>query len=237
MKKKLNAGFTLVELIVVIGIVAVLLGMIFYSPDGSDERKADYNTRSRLFFLQLQNIYTDYSINLENGLAIRDEYVLSDEVAVGTSDEEYVLIIAQTANTGGFSKVRSVKLKETELKKDGATSPLAISKMRDLINDFASAPTESEEKLKDDLTARLSDIDEGFYYALIDSKNRVRTVHFKRRNFSGGTDFANHLTFISDNYTSDGIVGTYSQDININIPTTGGSTAFPANSRMFGIEF
>lgn len=236
MKKKLNTGFTLVELIVVIGIVAVLLGMIFYSPDGSDERKADYNTRSRLFFLQLQNIYTDYNVNLENNLAIRDEYVLADEVALGAS-EEYVLIIAQAVNTGGFSKVKSVKIKETELKKDGATSPVAISKMQDLINNFASIPTDSEEKLKDDLSARLVDIDEGFYFALIDSKNRVRTVHFKRRNFSGGTDFANHLTFISDNYTSDGIVGTYSQDININIPTAGGSTSFPANSRLFGIEF
>lgn len=235
MKKKLNRGFTLVELIVVIGIISVLIAMVFYSPDGSDERKADYNTRSRLFFLQIQNIYSDYSLNLENGLAIPSEYVLSDVPVVGGS-EEYVLIIAQADRRGGFSQVKSIKIKETELKKDGATSPAAIGKMQSLINNFSSTPLPNENKLKDDLDARLSDINEGFYFALIDSKCRVRTVHFKLRNFNSGTDFASNLTFISDNYTADGIVGTYSQDININIPVSGGSTTFPTNGRVFGIE-
>ena len=201
-RNKSNKGFTLVELIVVLALMAIIMAMVFYQPNGSDERKADANAKCRLFFLQAQNVYADYDLDIKNGLSSASEYAVS-------VDDKRILIMAETdPKNGGFKKVKIEKVDTSDFG----------TKFKNLVKDFSTLSENStyEKRLKDDLSVRLPDVKEGFFYAIIDNKNRVETVHYKQRNFSV-SDFDNNLTFISDYYTPDGIVGTYSNNIEIGL--------------------
>jgi len=187
---------------VVLAIIGIVMTMVFYNPTGSDEKKYEYNSRSRLFFIQLQNVYSDYSLDVENGLAQGSQYALPEN-----DSKEYILIMAKADKKGGFSKVDTISADKSDLK----------NSFKILLNKFETdSESDSEKRLREDISVRFPDIDEGYFFALVDEKNRVEIVHYKL-NTMPTTDFNNNLNFIEDYYTSEGIVGTYSGDSNLGI--------------------
>lgn len=165
-------GFTLVELIVVIAIIAIMLAMVIPNLSIASEKEREYKEKARSFYSNVQEL-------------IIDDKLAGNALPGGTSGYNlvYVELLTQSTSTACEAKIYM-------------TSSTAVNSFSSadittkLIGDFKGL--DSSEITYADATGkfnefayslykilRLSDIDNNVYcYAIIDSKYRVETVYY-----------------------------------------------------------
>lgn len=184
--KKYNKGFTLIELLVVVAIIGIITAMIVPMVSNRGGRIDDANNRSRLFYIQLQNIYSDYK--LDN---IEDLYPDLDGII---PDVDYLYIIAEVDNSGNVVKVTArEEFSENLLNSDGSS--------------------EIEQRLLADINARYTDAQSGVYYGKIDSQSRVAITHWQQNKVES-IPAGGFITFTENGIADGRVTGTYSDGVN-----------------------
>ena len=178
-------GFTMVELIIVIAIIAVLAAMVFPLFSNDDAKRDTAEVYASDFYASLQYCMTryqktDYHINTEMAQAAADykadntknPYIVYDETkgqnvcAVPHSAIAAYNIYLEAYNDRGIKYVK-----------------LAYS-LQNLLNDTATTSDIAAERLlQDDLEDIVNDMGEGYYYAVINYDStfgnfKVLTAHY-----------------------------------------------------------
>ena len=219
-------GFTMVELIVVIAIIAVLAAMVFPLFSNDDAKRDTAEVYASDFYASLQYCMTryqktDYHINTEMAQAAADykaddtknPYIFYDETrgqnicAIPTATMTNYNIYIEAFNDRGIKYVKLAYSFENLLNDTATTSDIAIERL-----------------LQTDLEQIVNDMGVGYYYAVVNYDSefgnfKVLTAHYCEEKLPAITNvgtYKNDNLMIVDNAELDcGIIcGTCSSDRN-----------------------
>lgn len=227
---KHRKGFTIVELVVVVAIIAVLIAMIMGSLlDNNTEKFMAANANAEAFFTSTQLIMTKAQFT-------ETSYVVYDSADIkyikyengvnttynGTTENCYLFIEAK-ANGTGFEYV-SIKSTLKDL-------------MFEVESSCASSITALEKRLMTQYEGNLTDSYEGYFYAVIDSNFKVLCTHYsdyRLPEYSSETasEYATMLMYQGDGKIDGRIVGTCRDGV-----VLGASGEYAFNCSGMGSDF
>lgn len=179
MKKLLKKqGFTLVELIVVIAIMALLLAMLIPTLSNQQSLEQEVRENARAFYSNVQGLMVDEKLR---------ETVLNSGSA--TENSKYTLIYAEVTLSDTATAQTDVSVVF------GADITAIKSGTPAKIND-EDHPIEKLQEFAGSLNKLLSaSNNEGYYYAVVDDKYRVVYTYYSRK---VDLDSLKAATFVSD---------------------------------------
>lgn len=197
LKKLLSKkGFSLLELIVVLAIVGVLSAMIFATMSDKSGKIANANAHAKDIFLVTQNLMTSYEL-AEDQLV---KYGLTETKFIKYDATKHV----NSIDNGEFLfiEVACVGDKVTTVRIAGTLSELCREDKCITIVGNSTLET----KMRDDFTARVSNVNNGYYYVLVDSGFKVIATHYTE--FPYRYTVKNDLIFTSEGISNGVVTGT-----------------------------
>ena len=212
MRLRDKKGFTLVELVVVIGMIAVLAAIIFpmFSNSGKSQ---EASAKAKSFYFGVQKVIVQYRSESPE----KDSEFISyakDGATVTIGDGDYLYLTAKAEAGKGFTEIR---LSELPAPDDG--SPANTAQGYKALQTFAIIdPTSADHSLLDNLNTFSTDDDYGYYYALIDDKCRVAMTYWTgyneiadlSRSTPGSSAYSKVTVEVTDDYYVDEyVIGAY----------------------------
>lgn len=159
MKRLLNRkGFTMVELIVVVGMIAIMLGILIPILSTADARENEAKEYARSFYSNVQELMIDEKLaKTTEGTPLEGQYLLvcAHVTKNDTAYEDIEIYMSYASAPTGFSTL-------TEL--SGTTNA-------DPYEDFGEFVTSLRRML-------LGNDRDGYFYAVVDKKYRVVSAYF-----------------------------------------------------------
>lgn len=153
---KAKRGFTIVELIVVVGVIAALLAVVLPNIDTSRSKITEARSTARDFYSALQTMFTKYSLY---------------EAALNPALESEETYIKYTPSLGGNFPVNQDTYIEIAVKGGKVSYTLVGAADTDIFNTTTKADnSEFAKKLSSDVDGLIK-LREGYYYALVRFKS------------------------------------------------------------------
>ena len=208
-------GFTIIELIVVLGIIAVLSAIMLpmFANSGKPQEAA---AKAKSFYYAAQSVFIDYKASNTDSLVTEgyfkyqkgtEKYFAKD--ADGTKYATYLYVVAHAEPDKGFTSVElSVSSDTEEYSENGY----------DCLNPSYSAYVEQTSgELLDALNSYSTTDDYGYYYALVDSQCRVLVSYWSQDDINilsdagtgSGAFSKSKISFTSNDTIGSSIVGSY----------------------------
>ena len=212
MRLRDKKGFTLVELVVVIGMIAVLAAIIFpmFSNSGKSQ---EASAKAKSFYFGVQKVIVQYRSESTE----KDSEFISyakDGATVTIGDGDYLYLTAKAEAGKGFTEIR---LSELPAPDDG--SPANTAQGYKKLQTFAIIDaTSADHSLLDSFNTFTTEDDHGYYYALVDEKCKVIMTYWTgddeisemSRSTESSPVFSKSFIEPTDNYKVDGyILGAY----------------------------
>lgn len=199
MKKLLKKeGFTLVEMVVVIAIIAILLAMVIPNLSIASEKEREYKEKARSFYSNVQ------------------ELIIDEKLAKTPLDGAYTLVYVELKNQNSTTACEAKIYMSSSTAINSFTAADATA-ATNLIGDFKGLDLENEDEVDytdDDgkfnefayslyKILRLSDLENDVYcYAIIDDKYRVDSAYYSMYSISSiiGQQFKADARVSNDQY-------------------------------------
>lgn len=198
-------GFTMIELIVVIAIIAVLAAVILPGLNTDREKKNAADLRAMDFYSAVQHTFTKY---------MKYEGDLSISLKGADTDADELIHYVKDHN-GNFPKSEYTYV-EMYVEQGEAKHVHAANTLDDLLDkDDSDDPTDTETQLLKDIPALMDTAEDGYYFALIKYTNnstalekqaptvRVHSAYYMRHDLPNSIADEN-LTFSEDRRLGNG---------------------------------
>lgn len=170
LKKNRSKGFTMVELIVVLGIIGVLSAIILPMLVGSGKPQ-EANAKAKNFYHSTQNVFIEYKTDNPKDEAGFFSVEKNGATASAVFNHEYYFIAAEAKENEGFQKV-TVSVSKYNGTLNAEQSYKCMADTYDHIQEFTSGD------LLDAYNGFSTQDDRGYYYAIVDWQCRVVATYW-----------------------------------------------------------
>ena len=201
MKKLLNKkGFTLVELIVVLSLMAIMLAIVIPMLSTTDARKNEVREYARAFYSNVQELMIDEKL-AKNPLPCGDSGYVLVCAQVDENDSTYdgVKVWMSFASDPSAFTGNLQELADTDSTKDGVQlAGGTYQPFEEFVNSLRKLLLGNERT--------------GWYYAIVDSKYRVVSTYFVE---GAGSDFntVKNAAFDSENIIGETYAGAWPEEL------------------------
>lgn len=170
LNKNRRKGFTMVELIVVLGIIGVMTAIILPMVVGSGKPQ-EANAKAKNFYYATQNVFIEYKARNPKLDAGFFTIAANGSEASASFNHEYYFVVAEATANEGFKKV-TVSVSKYGDTLSAAESYKCMAASYDKRQEFTSGD------LLDSLNNYSTSDDHGYYYALVDWQCRVIAAYW-----------------------------------------------------------
>lgn len=212
-RMKGKKGFTIVELIVVMGIIAVLVSIVMVNMiGGNTDKQLAANSNARAFLTASQLTFT------------RAQLTERSVVTYADTDTQYVKydkgVNKITGRDGRTDNFLFVEVKSEQRGIVGLHISDTFDQLMNMADPASTNMTTLEKYIQSNIANYLADSYEGYFYALVDNDFKVRYAHFcesrlpVRSAYSSSSDFRDALVIDPSGRLvgNEAILGTCSDD-------------------------